>query len=44
MVDATSATVLDAVFALDAYEHDASTGLWSDDLQKFFPNLVEDCW
>lgn len=36
MTDATYATLLDAVFAMDAYEHNSNDGSWSDDLAAFF--------
>jgi hypothetical protein len=40
MTDATYATVIDAVFAMNAYEHNPDDGLWTtDDLGRFFPNL-----
>lgn len=40
MTDATYATVIDAVFAMNAYEHNPDDGSWStNDLRKFFPNL-----
>src|ERR1700722_8353381 len=39
MTDATYATVMDAVFAMDAYEHNPGDGSWSQDLTNFFPDL-----
>ena len=39
MTTATDGTVLDAVFAMDAYEHDPDSGFWSKDLAEFFPDL-----
>jgi len=40
MTDATYATVIDAVFAMNAYEHDPDNGSWSTkDLGKFVPYL-----
>jgi hypothetical protein len=41
MADATSATVMDAVFAMDAYEHNPDNGSWALDLTRFFPNLTD---
>jgi hypothetical protein len=40
MTDATYATVIDAVFAMNAYEHSPDDGSWStNDLRKFFSYL-----
>jgi hypothetical protein len=36
MTDATYATVMDAVFAMDAYERNPDDGSWSNDLGNFF--------
>jgi hypothetical protein len=41
MTDATYATVMDAVFAMNAYEHNPDDGSWSNDLAKFFPSLPD---
>lgn len=39
MTDATYATVIDAVFAMNAYQHNPDDGSWSNNLAAFFPNL-----
>jgi hypothetical protein len=42
MTDPTNATVMDAVFALNAYEHNGGDGSWTTDLTLFFPDLDGD--
>lgn len=42
MTDATYATLVDAVFSMDAYERNPDDGSWAADLSQFFPNLVDD--
>jgi hypothetical protein len=41
MTNLTSATIMDAIFALDAYNHKPDDGSWSDGLRLLFPNLVD---
>jgi hypothetical protein len=40
MANATAATVMDAIFAMDAYNHDSGTGAWASTLTDLFPDLV----
>ena len=37
MTNVTDATVMYAIFAMDAYEHNPNDGSWSQDLTKFSP-------